>query len=108
LALDCPQCGSPNIEQLAHYWHSLPAESTLRVRYAPPAKVPSQALIALLAVVAGIAITVSGSVLIGLLVAVGGLVFGAVNRAAVQRYELAMAEWSSAKLCLACTGRFLP
>lgn len=106
--MQCPKCSSPNIEQLAHYWQALPAESSLRARYAPPDKVPSQALVALVAVVAGIAIAATGTVLIGLLVAVGGLVFGAVNRAAVQRYELAMAEWSSSKLCLACTGRFLP
>lgn len=104
--MQCPKCSSPNVEQLSHYWKSLPAESPLKAAYAPPAETPSQVWLALLAVIGGIAIAISGTILFGLLVAVGGLVFGAINHAAVERYRGSMAEWSSAKLCLACTGQF--
>lgn len=102
----CPKCSSPNVEKLAHYWQALPAESALRAKYAPPTETPSQALIALLAVIGGIALAVSGTVLLGLLVTVGGLGFGAYNHAAVERYRASLAEWREAQLCLACTGRF--
>lgn len=104
--MQCPKCSSPNVEKLAHYWQSLPAESPLRGTYAPPAEVASQAWIALLAVVGGIAIAVSGTVLFGLLVALGGLLFGAFNHANVERYRGAMAQWTAARICLACPGLF--
>lgn len=104
--MNCKKCSSSNVERLAHYWQSLPAESPLRVRYAPPGKVEARYWIALVAVVFGIAFMTSGEVLLGVLVAVGGLVWGAVMHAGVERYQAALAEWNAATLCLACTGRF--
>lgn len=106
LALLCPTCSSPNIQKLDLFWKALPAESPLRGKYAPPAEVASQALIALVATLAGIGVMVSGAVLLGLLVAVGGMVFGAVNHAGVERYRGELADWAAAKLCLACEGLF--
>ncbi|WP_405747745.1 hypothetical protein [Streptomyces canus] len=104
--MQCPICSSPNVESLSHYWQSLPAESPLRGKYAPPDEVPSQAWIALIAVVGGIAVAVSGAILFGLLVAVGGLLFGAFNHAMVERYRGALADWTAARICLACPGLF--
>lgn len=104
--MQCPKCSSPNVERLAHYWQSLPAESPLRDRYRPPDEVPSQAWIALLAAVGGIAVAVSGAIVFGLLVALGGLLFGAFNHASVERYRSALADWTAARICLACPGRF--
>ena len=104
--MQCPTCSSPNVQKLDLYWKSLPAESPLREKYAPPDEVASQVLIALAATLAGIGVAVSGAVLLGLLVAVGGMVFGVVNHAGVERYRGQLAEWTATKLCLACTGLF--
>lgn len=92
--MQCPGCKSSNVEKLSHYWQSLPAESPLRLQYAPPGRPDSRYWIALAAIAAG------------LLVAVGGLFWGAVIHAGVQRYEAALADWEAARLCLACVGRF--
>jgi hypothetical protein len=104
--MECKACSSTNVERLSHYWQSLPAESPLRVKYAPPSEPEVKAWMALLAVGAGIAFVVSGAVLLGLLVAVAGLVSGAAMHAGVQRYQASLADWSVARICLACTGRF--
>ena len=102
----CPTCSSPNIQQLQLFWQALPAESPLRAKYAPPDEVASQVLIALVATLAGIGVAVSGAILLGLLVAVGGMIFGAVNHAGVERYRGQLADWTAARLCLACSGMF--
>lgn len=102
----CPTCSSPNVQKLDLYWKSLPAESPLRATYAPPDEVASQVLIALAATLVGIGVAVSGAILLGLLVAVGGMVFGAVNHAGVERYRGQLADWAAARLCLACNGLF--
>ena len=104
----CPssKCGSPNVADLPHYWQSLPAESPLKARYAPPAKVDGSYWVALAAVVMGVAFMASGSVGVGLLVAVGGLVWGAVVHRAVTTAEAQLAAWNSSRVCLACTGTF--
>ncbi|MFE9767413.1 hypothetical protein ACFYPC_23305 [Streptomyces sp. NPDC005808] len=99
-------CQSGNIVNLAHYWQSLPAESPLRDTYKPPSEPDAKVWMALLAVLAGIAFTASGEVLLGLLVAVGGLVWGAVVQAAAARYRMSLAKWNAAHICLTCTDRF--
>jgi hypothetical protein len=104
--MQCPGCKSSNVEKLSHYWQSLPTESPLRLQYAPPGKPDSRYWIALAAIAAGIAFIASGAALAGLLVAVGGIAWGAVVHAGVQRYEAALADWEAARLCLACVGRF--
>lgn len=104
----CPseKCGSVNVEHLPHYWQSLPAESPLKARYAPPAKADGGYLVALAAVALGIAVVVSGAVLAGLLVAVGSLAWGALVHQRVTAAEAALAAWESSRVCLACTGTF--
>ncbi|MER6350608.1 hypothetical protein ABT186_01830 [Streptomyces sp. NPDC001634] len=95
-----------NVEKLSHYWEALPAESPHQARYAPPTAVEGRYWVALLAVAGGIALLVSGAVLLGLLVAVGGLAFGAFHHQQVTAYQASLADWSTAQICLACTGRF--
>lgn len=106
--MQCPsaKCGSSNIENLAHYWQSLPAESTLRLKYAPPTQPEARVWMALVAVVLGVAVLASGEVVLGLAVAVAGLVGAAFIQGAVTRYRMAFGEWDAARICLACTRRF--
>lgn len=85
--MQCTLCKSPNIENLAHYWKSLPAESPLKFQYAPPEEPEARAWMALLAVAAGIAFMVSGGALWGLAIAVAGLLWAAVIQAGVARYR---------------------
>ncbi|MGV9352327.1 hypothetical protein [Streptomyces misionensis] len=100
-----PKCGSPNVADLPHYWRSLPAESPLKAVYAPPAAVEARYWVALAAVVAGIVLLVSGS-LLGLVVAAAGVGWGVlVYRRAAAAGEL-RADWESSRVCLACTGMF--
>lgn len=106
LACPSPKCGSTNVQQLAHYWHSLPGDSPLKAKYAPPAEVSSQAWIALAAVAVGIVLLVNGTVLAGLLVAIGGLGFGVFDRREVAVYHHSRAAWEADRICLGCTGRF--
>lgn len=104
--MQCPGCNSGNVQSLPHYWKSLPHESALRADYAPPAKVESQYWIAVLAVLAGIGFLFSGAILLGVLLPLGGLFFGAVNHASVEEYRSKLAKWSDARICLACPRRF--
>jgi hypothetical protein len=94
------------VEKLSHYWEALPAESPLRGRYAPPARPDARYWQAMIAILIAIALMSSGSVLLGLLVAVGGLIWGYVIHAGVQAFEASLAEWNAATICLACVGRF--
>lgn len=103
----CPssKCGSPNVADLPHYWQSLPAESPLKGRYAPPAKFEGSYWAALAAVVVGIVIVASGS-LLGLLVVAGGVGWGALVHHRLAEAEAQLAAWTSSRVCLACTGTF--
>lgn len=104
--MQCKKCSSTNVERLSHYWHSLPAESPLRAEYAPPGEVQANYWVALLATIGGIWAAVSGAVLLGLLVTVGGLLWGVFMYQGVERYRSSLADWSSRTICLACTGQF--
>jgi hypothetical protein len=103
----CPssKCGSPNVADLPHYWQSLPAESPLKGRYAPPPKIEASYWAALAAVAVGIVIVVSGS-LLGLLVVAGGVGWGALVHHQLAEAEARLAAWNSSRVCLACTGTF--
>lgn len=104
--MQCPWCNSGNVQSLPLFWKSLPHESGLRADYAPPTEVESKFWVALLAVPAGIGFLINGAILLGVLLPVGGLVFGAVNRASVEESRAKFAKWSSARICLVCPRRF--
>lgn len=99
--MHCPHCQSTNIQRLRGYWESLPAESSHRGKYAPPDRPEGQVWWALLAVLAGIWIAVSGTVLIGLGVAVAGMLWGAFMAGQQRAYEGRLEEYDRATLCLA-------
>ncbi|MFE9687786.1 hypothetical protein [Streptomyces sp. NPDC006285] len=88
------------------FYRSLPQESGLRGQYAPPDEVQSQYWIALLAVLTGIAFLVNGAILLGLLLPLGGLAYGATNHASVEEYRVKLAKWSNSRICLACPRQF--
>jgi hypothetical protein len=90
-----------NVQQLRGYWESLPAESPHRWKYAPPDAPNVQPWVALLAVGAGIWIAVTGAVLIGLGVAVAGLLWGAVMARQQAAYQAALEAYNAAVICLA-------
>ncbi|MFD0508620.1 hypothetical protein ACFQ0G_49060 [Streptomyces chiangmaiensis] len=89
----CPSCSSPNTEKLSHYWESLPAESPLKVRYAPPAVVQARVLAVLGVVGVGIWVLYTGVVLWGLVIAVGGLVWGVLMLAGVAASQARRDQW---------------
>ena len=104
----CPssKCGSPNVADLPHYWKSLPSESPLKAKYAPPAKVEGGYLAALAAIVLGVVAAVSGAVMPGLLVVAGGVGWGLLVHRRMSEAEARLAAWNTSRVCLACTGTF--
>jgi hypothetical protein len=100
LALTCPLCQATNIQQLRGYWESLPAESPHRGKYAPPDAPDVQPWIALLAVCAGIWVLVTGAVLIGLGIAVAGLLWGGFMQRQVAEYRATLAAYNASTICL--------
>ena len=99
--MQCPKCQSTNIKRLRGYWEDLPAESLNRGRYAPPDEPTGQPLLALLAVAAGIFVAVTSGVLIGLGIAVAGLLWGAFMVKQQREYEAELAEYDGSTICLA-------
>jgi hypothetical protein len=104
----CPQgaCGSPNVVDLPHYWQSLPAESPLKARYAPPAGGAASYWASVAVVVLGIVTAASGAVGLGLVVIVAAVGWGAfVYRKAAEATSL-LEQWHGSQVCLACTRKF--
>ncbi|MCX5598391.1 hypothetical protein OOK29_09600 [Streptomyces phaeochromogenes] len=89
------------MQKLRGYWEDLPAESPNRRRYGPPDEPSVQPVVALVAVIAGIAIAVSGAVLAGVGIAVAGLVWGAVMQRQVAEYRVELAVYNASVICLA-------
>ncbi|GAA3808636.1 hypothetical protein [Streptomyces chiangmaiensis] len=106
--MPCPDCSSPNTQRLAHYWESLPAESPLKDRYAPPPIARARTLAILGIIGAGIWVLTTGAVLWGLAIAIGGLLWGALTMASVTASQAAYGQWETQQLCLSCTHRFQP
>ncbi|MCX4480263.1 hypothetical protein OOK44_28045 [Streptomyces cellulosae] len=106
IACPSPKCSSPNVADLPHYWQSLPSESPLKAKYAPPARPKVSYWAAVGASVAGVLVITGGGVLLGLLLFVGRRRLG---RGRVQGSAVAQAQraaWESSHVCLACTGTF--
>lgn len=78
----------------------------MKAKYAPPARPRVSYWAALAAVVVGILVLTEGGILLGLLLIVGGVGWGAVVFKAVQFAEAQRAAWESSHVCLACTGTF--
>ncbi|MFE0353622.1 hypothetical protein ACFW2I_09020 [Streptomyces nigra] len=96
------------MQLLRGYWESLPSESPHRGRYAPPDEVGVKVWVALVAVAAGIWVAVTGAILVGLLVVVGGLLWGAVMIGQQRAYEMALAAYDRSVICLAGYHIFAP
>ncbi|GHJ04760.1 hypothetical protein TPA0906_66250 [Streptomyces olivaceus] len=103
----CPsvKCLSPNVADLPHYWASLPADSPLKGRYAPPEVPQASYWLPLAAVAVGVLLLVGGS-LAGLLVIAGAGAWGALAWRSAQQVEAKRTAWETSHVCLACTGTF--
>lgn len=75
-------------------------------QYAPPSVPESRVWAVLGVILLGIVLLVSGSVILGLLVGAGGLVWGAFDRQAVDTARGQLREWGTSKICLACPRVF--
>jgi hypothetical protein len=106
--MECPGCGGGNIEDLPLFWKQQHEGSALWRQYGPPSVPESRVWAVLGVIVAAIAVLVSGAVILGLLLAVGGLVWGAFDRQAVEAARRRLSEWSASKICLACPRVFQP
>ncbi len=102
----CPGCSSGNTEKLSHYWESLPAESPLKARYAPPAVLQVRVLAVLAVMAVGIWIAARDELLYGLLIAAGGLLWGVWMTMGAMASQAARDSWSAQQLCLSCTRRW--
>jgi hypothetical protein len=105
----CPsgKCGSSNVESLPNYWASLPSDSPLKASLAQPPAVQAQYLVAVGVALFGVFAVAQGA-LAGLLLVLGGVVWGVVTHGRAEAADSARAEWGSSLICLACTGQFRP
>lgn len=104
----CPQadCASSNVVNLPHYWQSLPSESVLKARYAPPGGGTANYWASLGLVALGFVAAASGSVGLGLLLIAGGVAWGGFLYRRSAQVAAQLAEWRESQVCLACTRRF--
>ncbi|NUP74650.1 MAG: hypothetical protein HOQ07_08395 [Sinomonas sp.] len=94
-------CKAVNVVHLRGYWEDLPVESPNKRKFSPPDEPDVRQWLGVLAVAAGIWIATTGSVGMGLLIALGGLLWGAWMAAQVHQYREALAEYEMSKICLA-------
>ncbi|MDQ1039033.1 hypothetical protein QFZ75_005449 [Streptomyces sp. V3I8] len=99
--MTCPKCRSSNVRRLRGYWEDLPVRSPNRRRFAPPHEPSVQPVVALLAVIVGIAATVSGETQAGPAITAAGLVWAAVLQRRVATYQRSLAEYDLSEICLA-------
>ncbi|MFJ4785099.1 hypothetical protein [Streptomyces sp. NPDC088794] len=78
----------------------MPSESSHRGKYAPPDEPPGEVWWALLAVVFGIVVAVTGGILIGVGIAVVGLVWSAFMAGQQRTYEGELAKYNASTICL--------
>ncbi|GAA3267955.1 hypothetical protein GCM10010493_50340 [Streptomyces lavendulae subsp. grasserius] len=91
---------------LSHYWESLPAESPLKAKYAPPAGGAVSYWASLAVVALGIVTAASGAVGLGLAVVMAGVVWGALVFRGSAKAAARLDVWRGSHVCLACTRRF--
>lgn len=99
--MQCPRCGSVNVQLLRGYWQDLPAESPNRRKFAPPNEVDPRFWAVLLMIAFGIFVAVTDGVLIGLGFVVAGLVWGAVGVGQVSTYQRTLSVYDASLICLA-------
>lgn len=109
--MQCPSkdCGSSNVERLAHYWAGLSPSSPSAAKYAQPAEPETRSRLILAAVAAaGVALAVTGQVGFGLLLLVVGVAGAAVVHQRIEAVEAEREVWGRRQICLACTHLWEP
>lgn len=108
----CPSaaCKSVNVVHLPHYWQSLPGESPLKARYAPPNVPGAGGCLSALgtAAIGVLAVAKTDAIWMGLLIVAIGIIWGVTVRQEILKAERQLEEWKASRLCLACTGQFWP
>ncbi|MGI5253610.1 hypothetical protein [Actinacidiphila glaucinigra] len=106
--LQCTQCGSTQVQSLELYVATMDPGSALKKGLAQPAEEKAALVGPLLVAGFGVALLASGVILLGLLVTVGGAVWGARERGKEQTSQRRREEWSKKMICLQCKKPFLP
>lgn len=103
----CEICKGSSIRQLRGYWEDLPAESPNKVKFAPPEVVEAKFWAVALVVAVGVFVATS-SIWFGLLIALGGLLWGAWMSGQVKAYRMRLADYDASKICLVEYHTFIP
>ncbi|MET9879803.1 hypothetical protein ABZZ36_35100 [Actinacidiphila glaucinigra] len=106
--LQCKRCGSTQVQSLELYVATMDPGSALKKGFAQPAEEKAALVGPLLVTGFGVALLVSGVILPGLLVTVGGAVWGARERGMEQTSQRLRAQWSKKMICMHCKEPFLP
>ncbi|MFE3776428.1 hypothetical protein [Streptomyces sp. NPDC059122] len=92
---------------LPEFWKSLPKESELRDKYAPPVEFKVQWVFPWAAGVLGVVALVTGGVAAGILLLAGGVGMGFWLSTRARAAEDARARWSRSWICRRCPATFL-
>ncbi|MFF3947082.1 hypothetical protein ACFYYN_19940 [Streptomyces sp. NPDC001902] len=106
--LQCKRCGSTQVQSLELYVATMDPGSALKKDFAQPAEEKAALIGPLLVAGFGVALLVSGVILLGLLVTVGGAVWGTRERGKEQISQRKRAEWLKQMICMHCKKPFLP
>jgi hypothetical protein len=105
----CPKCGeSHQVRDLPGYWRSLGPGAADYEPLRKPAAAEVRFLYAAGVAAVGVALMVTGSVLLGLLVVAGGVGWGAVMSRQVAAADAVRGAWERAMWCGHCSIRFEP
>lgn len=106
--LQCTRCGSTQVQSLELYVATIDPGSALKKGLAQPAEEKAALVGPLLVAGFGVALLAKGVILLGLLVTVGGAVWGARERGKEQTSRRERATWPKKMICLQCKKPFLP
>jgi hypothetical protein len=105
----CPTCKeSHQVMHLPAYWASLAPGAPLVADLAQPPAAEVEMWWAVATGVVGLIVIISGVIAPGLLLLVGGMVWGAVLRRRIDAADAARAAWERSMWCGHCGAKFVP
>ncbi|MFC8824196.1 hypothetical protein ACFT9I_02420 [Streptomyces sp. NPDC057137] len=93
------------MQNLPHYWKSLPSDSPLKKSYAQPDAVDAKVAGAAALGVVGLVVVGSGA-MFGLLLLLGAGLWGVAGHRLAEDAEAAREVWAGSLICLVCTDLF--
>lgn len=108
--MNCPSknCGSSNVQLLSLYVDGLAPGAPNRERFARPPVEGGGALPAVLLVLLGAGMLISGVILAGLAALLVGAGWGYVIYKKVEAADAAKTAWENTRVCLACSEKWTP